>query len=101
MNEKPTHYEKPEVTYFSDFSMVIIGNHVSATLAQELMEKQDPDTRVADVQHCWIRYEWMSDEDIEAEFSADVERRPGCWFLYKQLKRPKGITRKATVIIPA
>lgn len=101
MEEKPTHYEKLEITYFSDCSMVIMGDHVSKEIAKELMDKEDPDNHVEDVEHCWVRYEWMSDEDIEAEFTAEVERRPRWWVLYEQLKRPKGITRKATVIIPA
>lgn len=84
---------------FSDSSWVIIGDHVSKEDAQKLATEEDPCLIVESVQHCWVRYEFIADgESIFDDF--EPSERPRWWVLHESQSRPKGVVRKATVIIP-
>jgi len=88
-----------EATQFSDGTWVIIGEHVSKEKAQELASKAD-DLIVDEIRHFWIRHEFIpEDEALENDYEWTEKGHPRWWRLYEQTRRPKGITRKATVII--
>ena len=88
-----------EATQFSDGTWVVIGDHVTKERAQELMSKED-DMIVENVQHLWVRHEFITeDEALENDYEWTEKGRPRWWRLCEQTKRPKGVTRKATVII--
>jgi hypothetical protein len=90
-----------EATQFSDGTWVIIGEHVDKEKAQALLSKED-DVTVEDIQHFWIRYEFISeDEALENDYEWNERDRPRWWVLCEQKQRPRGVTRKATVIIPS
>lgn len=88
-----------EATQFSDGTWVIIGDHVSKEKAQELVSRED-DLTVEEIRHFWLRYEFIpEDEALENDYEWTEKGHPRWWRLYEQIKRPKGVTRKATVII--
>jgi len=92
---------EPEcVELLSDGTWIIAGVHTALEKAKEIMLKEDPGAIVTDVYHCWLRYEFMSDEDV---IDNDIKyygegKRPRWWILHETTKRPKGITKKATVL---
>lgn len=63
------------------------------------MSKAD-DLIVEEIKQFWVRHEFIpEDEALENDYEWAEKGRPRWWRLYEQTKRPKGVTRKATVII--
>jgi hypothetical protein len=89
-----------EAEMFSDGSWVVIGEHIGIEHAIELMKKSDPDATVTGVNRNWVRYEFMTDDEIaenDIEYYGDGGR-PTWLRLHEKPTRPDGITKKATVI---
>lgn len=86
-----------KVDAFSNGEFVVIGEHISLERAKEMMSKEDPGAIVTEVKHYWVRYEWMTDEDIDDfDVGYGTTIRPQWWVLHETTLRPKGLTRKAT-----
>ncbi|MCK9570281.1 hypothetical protein M0R72_15150 [Candidatus Pacearchaeota archaeon] len=83
-----------ELTLFSEGEWVIIGDHLSLEEALEYAKKEDPEHALSftEVKHYWVRYEFAEGDERE-EFQIE-----SWWRLHETTKRPKGITKKATVL---
>jgi hypothetical protein len=101
---------KPELVRFSDDTYIIIGAHLTLEEARDQFGKEydsevdayDDEakkeifTPIESVKHWWVRYEFIGEDNCPDDFEGD----PGdsMWILHEREKRPKGITRRATVI---
>jgi len=97
---------KPELVRFTDGVYVIIGDHLTLEEAQRQFgeryeEEIDADTDepviINSVKHWWVRYEYIGPDNCPDEFD-DPEPGDALWMLKEQIKRPKGVVRKATVV---
>jgi hypothetical protein len=95
---------KPELVRFTDNVYVIVGDHLTLEDAQkqfgrEYDEEVDEDEPVTidSVKHWWIRYEYLGPDNCPDDYD-DPEPGEAMWMLKEQLKRPKGVVRKVTVI---
>ena len=85
----------------NDGSWVISGAHLTAEEAEKQFgEKYRKETdeigTISLVRNAWLRYEKIGEDDMDFE---DVDPGTSLWILYETNKRPKGVTRKATVIL--
>jgi len=104
---------KPELVRFTDGVMVIIGAHLSLEEAKEQFGKEYNEevdafddnagipivSTIDEVKHWWVRYEFIGENNCPDDYD-DPEPGDALWMLKEQEKRPKGCTRKATVINP-
>ena len=95
---------------YTDGIYVIEGAHLTLEEAKKLFEKEydevvdaydfDKDCEIISginkVTHCWIRYEFVGEFNCPDDF--DFEPGDAIWLLYTTKNRPKGVTRKATII---
>jgi hypothetical protein len=62
----------------------------------EEVDEDEPVT-IDSVKHWWVRYEYLGELNCPDDYD-DFEPGDALWMLKEQIKRPKGVVRKATVI---
>ena len=84
-----------ELFQFTDSSWVIMDAHLPFNEAIKIVEKEDPELvkEFHGVNHWWVRYEFAEEEDRE-DYGVT-----SWWVIHETTKRPKGITKRATVMI--
>jgi hypothetical protein len=95
---------KPELVRFTDNVYVIVGDHLTLEEAQKQFGKEydeevdeDEPVTIDSVKHWWVRYEYLGPDNCPDDYD-DPEPGERMWMLKEQMKRPKGVVRKATVI---
>lgn len=99
-NDSAKRKKMPDLIMMNDGSWVIAGAHLTAEEAEEQFGKKwrdesDETDKITRVDHAWLRYEKIGEDDMDFE---DVDPGTSLWILYETKKRPKGVTRAATVI---
>ena len=84
-----------ELSLFSEGEWVIIGDHLSLEDARDIAKKEDPEHSLSftEVKRYWVRYEFTEADECE-EYGI-----LHWWRLHETTKRPKGITKKATMLL--
>lgn len=96
--------DKPYLTALSDFTYVIVGEHLTVEEAnrqfgEEYSRESDTSGGIVGVKHYWMRYEFIGEDNCPDEMDPeDFGKGEGCWVLKEQTKRPKGATVKVTVV---
>ena len=95
---------KPELIRFTDGLYVIVGDHLTLEEAQRQFGEEydgeidsDEPVTIDSVKHWWVRYEYLGEFNCPDDYD-DYEPGDALWILKEQIKRPKGVVRKATVI---
>lgn len=75
----------------ADWPIIVKGGHFSL----EQVQVRYSDEKVIDVDHIWLRFQRLSEEDAD-ELGLDITKTPINGFIIHERSRPKGVITKAT-----